>query len=132
MTQYRLGTTYIGAFSDGAEPPEGAVECPPPASALQEWDGSAWVDGADALAAERAAMVVSRFQAKAALAAAGHLATVEALIANSDALTQLAWAETIEWRRNSPMIAAMAGPDGLDLTETEIDALFRAAAQIEA
>jgi len=82
------------------------------------------------LRAVRSTMVVSRFQAKAALLSAGLLAPAEALVAGSDALTQLAWAEAIEYRRDSPAIAALAG--ALGLTETDLDDLFVAAAGITA
>ena len=85
---------------------------------------------AAALQAERASMRVSRFQARAALLAAGLLADVEAAIADAEPLTQLAWAEAVEWKRNSPTIAAIGA--ALDLTDAQIDDLFRAAAQIEA
>ena len=84
----------------------------------------------DPLAEERASMRVSRFQARAALLAAGLLADVESAIADADPLTQLAWAEAVEWKRTSPTIAAIGAT--LDLTDAEIDDLFRAAAQIEA
>jgi len=70
---------------------------------------------------------VSRLQAKAALLMAGKLAEVEAVVAASDALTQLAWAEAAEFRRDSPTIAALAS--GV-LTEAELDDLFAAAALI--
>jgi len=96
-------------------------------AALQaEWDAF------DPLAQERAAMVCSRFQAKAALANAGLLSSAESLVANSSETVKLAWAEAIEFKRLSPTIIALAGPDGLDLTDEQIDALFRAAMQIEA
>jgi len=85
---------------------------------------------ADLLATERAGMVVSRFQAKAALMAAGHLPAVETVIAAADAITKLAWAEAVEMRRTSPMIAGLAGAVGL--SDTDLDDLFRAAALIEA
>jgi hypothetical protein len=74
--------------------------------------------------------VVSRFQAKAALAGAGLLASVEAALADADPLAQLAWAEAIEFRRQSPTILGLAA--ALGLTETQVDDLFHAAAQIEA
>ena len=84
----------------------------------------------DVLAAEREAMVCSRFQAKAALHLAGLLPQVEAAIANADPLTQLAWAEAVEYSRHSPAILALAGV--LELTDEQVDDLFRAAMQIEA
>lgn len=84
----------------------------------------------EALAAERAAMVCSRFQARAALHAAGLLAQVETAVAAADEFTKIAWADAVEFRRNSPTIAALSGAVGM--TDTQIDDLFRAAMQIEA
>lgn len=85
---------------------------------------------AELLAAERALMKVSRFQARAALTDAGLLSAVEAAVADAAPLVQLAWAEAVEWRRMSPTIVAIGA--ALDLTETQLDDLFRAAALIEA
>lgn len=82
------------------------------------------------LEAQRAQMVVSRFQAKAALAAAGLLTQAETVVAAADATTQLAWAEVIEFRRNSPTIAALKS--AMSLSDEQLDALFVAAAAIEA
>lgn len=87
-------------------------------------------DPAEALAAERAAMQCSRFQAKAALLSAGLLPQVEVEIAAADPMTQLAWLEAVEYRRNSPTILALAA--ALDLSDEQVDDLFRAAMQIEA
>jgi len=83
-----------------------------------------------ALVAWRSRMVVSRFQAMAALLDAGLLAGVNLALAGAGPVAQLAWAEAVEFRRNSPTIAALAV--GLGLTDTQIDDLFRAAAQITA
>jgi hypothetical protein len=82
------------------------------------------------LAAERAPMVVSRFQAKAALLGAGLLDQVNAALAEADPVAQLAWAEAVEFRRTSPTILGLAVTIGL--TDEQLDELFRAAAQIEA
>lgn len=82
------------------------------------------------LTQERAGMVCSRFQAKAALHQAGLLAQVEAELAHADTISQLAWADATEFRRNSPTIASLAG--ALGLTPEQIDDLFHAAMQIEA
>lgn len=71
--------------------------------------------------------VVSRFQARAALHQSGRLAEVEAAIAESDVITQMAWQDAQEFRRNSPTILALG--EQLDL---DLDALFIAAAQIQA
>lgn len=89
------------------------------------------IDPEEALAEERAAMVVSRFQAKAALLSVGLLEVAEATVAASNSpLVRLAWAEAIEWRRLSPTIASLQAE--LGLTDTYVDNLFRAAALIEA
>ena len=79
---------------------------------------------------EREGMVVSRFQAKAALSEAGLLEAAETAVAGADTITKLAWAEAIEFRRNSPTIKTLA--DTLNLSPTQLDNLFRAASQIEA
>jgi len=114
--------------------PEGTISVPLKPGADYEWQDGAWVhvppDPAEALAAERNSMVCSRFQAKAALHLAGLLPQVEAAIAQADPVTQIAWAETVEYRRNSPTILALAG--ALELTDEQVDDLFRAAVQIQA
>lgn len=75
--------------------------------------------------------VVSRFQAKAALAQAGLLAQADAVVAASgNAVLQLAWTEANQFQRNSPGIAALAPALGLD--SAGLDDLFRAAAGIVA
>lgn len=81
---------------------------------------------------ERAAMVVSRFQARAALHVAGLLPSVQTVMdaPETDALAKLAWEDAQEFRRNSPTIAALS--TALGLTANEVDELFRAAAVIEA
>ena len=73
---------------------------------------------------------VSRFQARAALLQIGKLADAEAVVAQADAITQLAWSEAIEWKRSSPALNGLA--EAIGLTQPEIDDLFRAAAEIEA
>jgi len=75
-------------------------------------------------------LIVSPFQAKAALLVAGLLATVEAAIAQADPLAQLAWSEAVEFRRDSPTVASMATT--LGLTEQQLDDLFTAASQVTA
>lgn len=84
------------------------------------------------LVAPTVPQVVSRFQARAALHLAGLLDDVEALMAAPDtpALAKLAWADAMEFERQSPTIAALAGAVGL--TEQDIDALFITAAGIKA
>jgi len=73
---------------------------------------------------------VSRFQALAALSAAGLLAAAEAAVAAAGGLTQLAWDNALYFRRDSAAIAAMSG--ALGLTAEQVDDLFRAAATIAA
>lgn len=73
---------------------------------------------------------ISRFQARAALLAAGLLSDVEAAVAAADPFAQLAWAEAQEWRRDSPTLLALA--HGIGLTDAEIDDLFIQAAGIRA
>lgn len=85
---------------------------------------------AAALEAERAGMVVSRFQARAALHGAGLLASAESAISQGSDLAQMAWADAQEFRRNSPTVAAIAG--ALSLTDEQLDDLFKQAATIEA
>lgn len=123
---------YIGGFGDGATPPPGATEVRgrPPASALERRVGGRWVtDTTGDLNRERNQMVVSRFQAKAALLAAGRLADVEAAIAKESPVRQLAWKEAIEFRRNSPTIEALR--QVMHLSPEDVDELFRQAAAIE-
>jgi len=76
--------------------------------------------------------VISPFQARAALAQAGLLAQVEALMADPDAapMAKLAWQYAQEFRRTSPTLLALAGALGLD--DAALDALFDAAATIVA
>ena len=68
-------------------------------------------------------MVVSRFQARAAMHLAGILTGVESAVMAADPLTQIAWADATEFRRTSPTISAIA--EALELTEDALDDLFR-------
>lgn len=79
----------------------------------------------------RAAMVVSRFQAKAAMLNAGLLAQAEAFFALPDTppLHKLAWAETVDFYRLSPLVVATGA--ALNLTDDQLDQLFVAAALIQ-
>lgn len=111
------------------ETPEGALVVPPRPASHWNWDGKTWLEGqADPIAVPA---VVSRFQAKAALAMAGKLQVAEEAVAKSgNIVLQLAWAEANEFRRDSPGINALAPMVGLDAAG--LDDLFIAAAQIEA
>lgn len=86
-------------------------------------------DNGEALVAERSRMVVSRFQAKAALLQAGILDEVEAIVENGDPVFRLAWVEATEFRRTSPAIESLGASAGL--TPEDLDDLFRSAAKIE-
>jgi len=83
--------------------------------------------------------VVSRFQARAAMMGAPAsdpafphlLAQMDAMVqAAGDPFAALAWAEAIEFRRDSPTVTALAAGAGID--EAALDSLFIAAAQITA
>ena len=103
------------------------TKLPDPPGPGAQWNGSEWV-----LPPLYVPQVVSRFQAKAALLQAGLLSQVEALIAgpNTDAVTKLAWAEAIEFYRNSPTILTLS--TALGLTSQQVDDLFTTAANISA
>lgn len=75
---------------------------------------------------------VSRFQARAALLSAGLLDDVEAAMASPDTprITQLAWQDAQEFRRDSPTVAAMASMFGL--SDSQLDDLFLMASGITA
>jgi hypothetical protein len=63
---------------------------------------------------------------------AGKLAAVETLMQSpsTPVLARLAWQEAIEFRRESPTVAAMGA--ALGMSGADIDALFVAASAIEA
>lgn len=76
---------------------------------------------------------VTRAQGKAALIGAGLWPGVQAYVAGipdptQQALAEVALNDTLEWRRDSPFLAAAAA--GLGLTPEQLDGLFIAAAQI--
>lgn len=74
-------------------------------------------------------LVVSPFQAKAALLQAGVLDDVETLLANADQLTQMAWNEALEFRRYSPAVLNIA--TALNWTDEFLDNLFINAFEIK-
>lgn len=73
---------------------------------------------------------VSRFQARAALMQAGKLDAANAAVAKADDLTKLAWDDAQVFYRASPTVNALGA--ALGLSAEDLDALFIAAAQIEA
>ena len=81
--------------------------------------------------------IVSRFQARAAMLACpatadgfdNLLEQIDAAVAASDnAFIRLAWAEAVEWRRDSPTVNALGGAVGV--SSDMLDELFRQAAGI--
>lgn len=78
----------------------------------------------------RQSAVVTPFQGRMALADAELLSNVEAAIAAADEKTKVAWEYALEWKRMSPMITTLGA--ALNLTDAEIDDLFKAASQIVA
>lgn len=87
-------------------------------------------DPVSELEAWRSTAKVSRFQAFAALDAAGLLDDATALVNAQGGVAKLAWDNAIEFRRSSPTINGLAS--ALGLTDEALDALFLAAAGIEA
>lgn len=75
---------------------------------------------------------VTRFQAKAALSLAGKLAEADALLTRQDThiIARLAWADALEFFRESPTVAAMSS--ALAMTSDEVDQLFITASGISA
>lgn len=75
---------------------------------------------------------VSAFQAKAALHNAGLLDAVEAYFAatDTDPVQVLAWHNATTFERSSPTLAAASAK--LGMTSEQLDALFTAAAQLQA
>lgn len=75
---------------------------------------------------------VTRFQGKAALAQAGYLDTVEAMMADplTPAVSRLAWTDAPTFERDSQTVIGMGG--ALGLTSEQLDDLFRLAATITA
>lgn len=90
-----------------------------------------WVADPAALEDQRAAMVVSRFQARAALIQAGLIDAAETAIRGSgDQMMIAAWDHALEFRRLSPAIIGMGA--ALQLTDEAVDGLFASAALITA
>lgn len=105
-------------------------ECPDEVDTTWTWGGAAFVPPPEP-DPNPVPQIVSRFQARAVLMLAGKLEAVQAAVDGSDdPLVKLAWSEAVEFNRQSPTIAALAGAIGL--TEAEVDDLFRQAATITA
>lgn len=91
-----------------------------------------WPNDTELLGQEREAMVLTRYQARAALLNAALLADVEALMAdaNTPEDIKLMWAHKERIRRLHPATIQMA--EALGWTEMQLDDLFRAGMAIEA
>jgi hypothetical protein len=72
--------------------------------------------------------VVTPYQARVAINAAGLRPAAEAAVAAADQNVKDAWEYGVEVRRDSLFIAAMQG--GLGLSDEQLDALFIAASQV--
>lgn len=126
MTQYYVTAegAYIGGF-DGIDPPAGAIEVPgpPPVNAAQVWGGTGWLPYVPPVPA-----AVTPLQARKALRAAGMMPAVNDWLAAQDEITNEEWEYATQIERDNPAIAAAAV--GLDLTEADLDDLFRTAATL--
>lgn len=114
------------AWVDAGNPKaEAYTRIPDPPAPNAQWNGTEWV-----VPPAYVPQVVSRFQAKAALLQAGLLNQVETFINGpaTDPLAKLAWAEAVEFYRQSPTILSMAA--ALSLTPQQLDELFTQAASI--
>ena len=85
---------------------------------------------AKALLSWREQTTCTPFQGRIALSNAGLLANVLTAIEGADEKTKVAWEYALEWKRMSPMIATLGA--ALNITDAEIDDLFKAASQIVA
>lgn len=78
MTEIHYRTeagVYLGCFVNGAEPPEGAIECPAPPDARATWTGESWEW--DAAAASRSDMRLTFAQLLIGLVQEGWIAEQE-------------------------------------------------------
>lgn len=101
------------------------------------WINNQLVEKQDFIAAQdiaraRSRMVVTRFQALAALHNANLLTSVQSIMSapETDMLVKLAWDNAQTFERTSPSILAIA--QVLGLTDQQLDTLFTQASQIKA
>lgn len=106
------------------------VETPALNVATGEYYTITLLEDEEAIGASYVPDVISPFQARAALLAAGMLDDVELAIEGSGPEVRIAWEYATEWRRDSPTIAALA--DALGLSAEDVDNLFIAASEIVA
>ena len=95
-------------------------------------DDPVWEPVEPSLEERRAAMTASRMQARVALHQAGLLAAIEAAVAESDPMVQIAWSDATEFRRTSPTIATLAAALAPPLSDEQLDDLFEQAMQVTA
>ncbi len=120
---------FYGTADDGAE-----VSLPGVMAVMDEatFEAARVTELADRDRNRREKMIVSRFQARAALHLAGLLEQVETLMQSpdTDMLARLAWQDAQEFRRLSPTVLTLAS--ALGLTDAQLDELFTVAAGISA
>ena len=97
---------------------------------LAEWEALGNVIEPYAPPPDPVPQVVSMFQARAALMAAGLYETVDAAMQQAGGVNLIAWEYATEVRRDSPLVQAMAAE--LDLSSEQVDSLFQQAAGISA
>lgn len=126
-TTYWIAPAEKHQTETGEEPPADAVLTPPPDD-YHTIDGGQWVYS---LERERDMMVVTAYQARSALLAAGLLDDVETLMADPETARDivLMWQHKPRLRRTHPTTVDMAM--ALGMTDTQLDDLFRAAMLIE-
>ena len=115
--------TYVGAY-DGIKPPAGFIEVlVAPQDARQVWsfELERWSE-----VPQYVPQVVSKAQGIMALYHASKLELVKSAVVAAGPEAQLAFDTIGEFHRDSPLMAAIAGPLDIDL-----DALFVAADQIK-
>lgn len=125
----QAGALQLIADFDPGEPPEGWAKIDVPGHVTYGWvfDGATWFAPEDPNIAVPES--VSMFQARAALIGAGLFEQVDAYCHAQGGLILQAWEYANVAPRNGSLINALGHQ--LGLSDAQIDALFRAAAQIE-
>jgi hypothetical protein len=116
---------HIDRTTDQA--PEGWLVVGPEIVCGMLWDGEQFTTPAPTPAP--VPQSVSPRQARTALRAAGLLSDVNAAVAAAGEQAQIDWDYALEIRRDDALIASMAA--SLNITNEQIDDLFRAAAQVQ-